>query len=425
MKLYSIRLAVLVAAIIASTSPGALDAAEYLAEVHYPLGNAREFAFKSQKAGRKYKILVRLPGSYATSGANIRYPVLYTVDGQWHFSIAGSVVGGLYYDRGARESIVVGITWDGDEANANRLRAEDFTPTSTEFVAGSGKADSYLDFLQYELIPYMAENYRTSEDRTLSGSSYGGLLTLYCLFTRPTLFSDYLASSPATWWDEGVIRKYQASFTGMELPSPVRLYVARGGMEYAHHGIDVFVNEPATWWDEGVIRKYQASFAGMELPSPVRLYVARGGMEYAQHGIDVFVNELKAENHRNLEIEFDVIEGAGHGGLNPEAFTRGVQYIFKKNRVHIDEKQLAGYTGSYKGPSDWPDIEISSMDGNLYSMDPKTKTEFQLVAVGENLFYVANAGAEVSFSIDENEHVTHMNLKVENGEFSFEKQTLD
>jgi len=377
MKLYSIRVAVLVAAIIASTSPGALDAAEYLAEVHYPLGNAREFAFKSQKAGRKYKILVRLPGSYATSGANIRYPVLYTVDGQWHFSIAGSVVGGLYYDRGARESIVVGITWDGDEANANRLRAEDFTPTSTEFVAGSGKADSYLDFLQYELIPYMAENYRTSEDRTLSGSSYGGLLTLYCLFTRPTLFSDYLASSPATWWDEGVIRKYQASFTGMELPSPVRLYVARGGMEYAHHGIDVFVNE------------------------------------------------LKAENHRNLEIEFDVIEGAGHGGLNPEAFTRGVQYIFKKNRVHIDEKQLAGYTGSYKGPSDWPDIEISSMDGNLYSMDPKTKTEFQLVAVGENLFYVANAGAEVSFSIDENEHVTHMNLKVENGEFSFEKQTLD
>ena len=377
MSLNELKTAVLVAVIFVCAPLSALYATEYLAEVHYPLGNAREFAFQSQKAGRKYKILVSLPGSYATSGEDTRYPVLYTVDGQWHFSIAGSVVGGLYYDRGARESIVVGITWEGDEDNANRLRVEDFTPSNVEFFAGSGKADSYLDFLQYELIPYMASNYRTSEDRTLSGSSFGGLLTLYCLFTRPAIFSDYLASTPAVWWDEGVIRKYQNTFSEKELLSPVRLYVARGEMEYA------------------------------------------------QHGIDVFVSELKAENHRNLEVEFDVIKGAGHGGLNPEAFTRGVQYIFKKNRMHIGEKQLAAYAGTYKGPTGWPDIEIRSFDGRLHSMDPKTQTELELVAVGENLFYVANAGAEVSFSVDENERVTHMILKIESGETSFEKEILD
>jgi dienelactone hydrolase len=211
----------------------------------------------------------------------------------------------------------------------------------------------------------------------LSGSSFGGLLTLYCLFTRPALFSDYLASSPAVWWDEGVIRKYQASF------------------------------------------------AGQKLHAPVRLYIARGEMEYARHGIDVFANELKAEGQHNLEVKFDVIKGAGHGGLNPEAFTRGVQYIFKKKRIHFSEKQLAAYAGTYKDPSGGPDIEIRSIDGNLHSMDPATKTELELVAVGRNLFYVANTGAQVSFSVGENEQVTHMILKPEGGEIRFAKASTD
>ena len=378
MNLFFIRTAVFVAVILANTSVNALDRqSKFLVEMQYPLGNAKVFELQSERAGRKYKILVSLPGSYETSGADTRFPVLYTVDGQWHFSIAGNVIGGLYYDRGARESIVVGITWEGDEDNANRLRAEDFTPTNTEQVPGSGKADKYLDFLQFELIPYMAENYRTSEDRTLSGSSYGGLLTLYCLFTRPGLFSDYLATTPAVGWDEGVIGQYQKSFSDTDLLSPARLYVARGEMEFA------------------------------------------------QHGIDGFVDELRAEKYRNLEIEFDVIKGAGHGGLNPEAFTRGVQFIFKKQRVHIDAKQLAAYAGTYKGPSGAPDLKVRQIDGRFFSNDSQTNTEIQWVAVDKNLFYLANAGAEASFSVNENEEVTHMNLKLEGEVIKFERENPD
>jgi predicted alpha/beta superfamily hydrolase len=378
MKLYSEKIAAFVALVFVALPVSALDTTKkQLVESKYPLVSAKIFEFQSEKAGRKYRIIVSLPGGYDASGADTRYPVLYTVDGQWHFSIAQAAIGGLYYDRGARESIVVGITWMGDEDNANRLRVEDFTPTKTDFNPESGKADSYLDFIQFELIPYMAKNYRTSDDRTLSGSSFGGLLSLYCLFTRPTLFSDYLASSPAIWWDESVIRKFQKSFS-----------------------------------DEG-------------LTSPARLYVARGGMELGQTDIDVFVNEMKAEEYRNLEIEFDIIEGAGHGGLNPEAFTRGVQFIFKKKRVHLDVNQMAAYSGKYKGNSGWPDIEVTSSDGTLSSTDSQSNTELQWVAVEKNLFFVANTGVEVTFSVNEHDEVTQMNLKVESGEFSFVKEALD
>ena len=347
---------------------------QYLAESGYPLTSARIFNFKSEKAGRIYKIMVSLPGGYDSADDDTRYPVLYTVDGQWHFPIAASVAGGLYYDRGARKSIVVGITWNGDEAEANRLRAHDFTPTAMESFPGSGKADKYLDFLQFELIPYMAKHFRTSNDRTLSGSSFGGLVALYCLFTRPAVFTDYLASTPATWWDDVVLKKYRTSF--------------------AEKGLD----------------------------SPVRLYAARGGIEHGKLGIDTFMEELKAENVKNLEVKFDVIKGAGHGGLNPEAFTRGMQFIFKKERIRINEAKRSAYIGFYKGETDSQVLQIKTHDGKLYLSNAQTNAGTQLIAVRENLFYIANAGAEGSFLVNEKQQVTHFKLITEGGEFSFARQ---
>ena len=91
----------------------------------------------------------------------------------------------------------------------------------------------------------------------------------------------------------------------------------------------------------------------------------------------------------------------------------------------MNAKQLAEYSGHYKGPADWPDIEVRSIDGTLYSTDTQSKTELHWVAVEKNLFYVANTGAEVSFTKNEDDEVTHLNLKVESGQFSFARQALE
>jgi predicted alpha/beta superfamily hydrolase len=368
---------VVIVFIMITTVANALDPLpEYLVETHYPLGNARIFEFQSEKAGRKYQILLSLPGSYESSGPETRYPVHYVVDGQWHFSIVGAVVGGLYYDRGAREAIVVGITWDGDEAEANRLRVQDFTPTSDGSNPGSGKADKYLDFLQHELIPYVTEHYRASEERTIIGSSYGGLVSLYCLFTRPTLFTDYLASTPATGWDNGVIRKYKDAFKDKDLESPVSLYISRGEMESS------------------------------------------------RHEIGLFVEEMQAASFKNLEFDHDTIKGAGHGGVNPEAFTRGLQFMFKNSHPRKDDKELLAYAGLYKGQPGWPEILVSVKDGRLYSQDSSNKTDAQWVAVGENLFYITNTGTEAFFSMDDSQQVPQLNLKAESGVFSFKRHDV-
>jgi hypothetical protein len=199
-------------------------------------------------------------------------------------------------------------------------------------------------------------------------------ITLYCLFTRPAVFTDYLASTPATSWDDVVLKKYRISF--------------------AEKGLD----------------------------SPVRLYAARGEIEHGQLGIDTFIEELKAENVKNLEVKFDVIRGAGHGGLNPEAFTRGMQFIFEKERIKISEAKLSAFTGFYKGETGSPDIHIRTHDGKLYLINTQINTESQLIAVKENLFYITNTGAESTFLVNENQQVTHFKLIAENGEFSFTRQ---
>jgi pimeloyl-ACP methyl ester carboxylesterase len=40
---------------------------------------------------------------------------------------------------------------------------------------------------------------------SLWGHSYGGLFVLHTLFTRPGLFSRYIAASPSLWWQHGLI----------------------------------------------------------------------------------------------------------------------------------------------------------------------------------------------------------------------------
>ena len=345
-----------------------------VAQTEYPLGNANLYEFHSEKAERDFRILLSLPAGYESADPDTRYPVIYVVDGQWHFSIAGSVAGGLYYDRGWHESIVVGITWKGTVDDANRLRFQDLTPTVVEGHPDAGRADKYLDFLQYELIPYMDKHYRTSEDRILMGSSLGGLLSLYCLFTRPALFSDHVATTPATWWDNGLVFEKQKAF------------------------------DPAA------------------LTRPMRLYMARGGAELGQRGADAMAEALEAANYSNLEFRFNVIEGAGHGGLNPEAFTRGLQFIFGKKRIDIAIDVLNAYAGVYGGEDEKPEIRLWVEDGRLFGAGGEDPVEVQLVAVAENRFFVPNMGVELWFIYSKEQSAWQVNFKTEGGDILLERK---
>jgi predicted alpha/beta superfamily hydrolase len=156
----------------------------------------------------------------------------------------------------------------------------DYTPTPGN-AKGSGDGPKFLTFLKAELIPLIETNYRGDPARRiLGGHSFGGLFTLYTLFSDSSLFWGYLAGSPAITWDNGVVVKQEQEFAKTHKSLPARLYLAVGGAE------------------------------------PLVTPCTR------------FVRTLTERHYDGLDWDGRVIEGERHSGVKPEFYNRALRFIF-------------------------------------------------------------------------------------------------
>jgi predicted alpha/beta superfamily hydrolase len=103
--------------------------------------------------------------------------------------------------------------------NGGTARGDEYLPTSTRLgnsVVG-GKADTYGDFLDKEVMPMINAKYRTktgAENTGLIGSSFGGVITCYLTATRPNTYGKAAIVSPSVWVDNKVLLKYVGKFNG-------------------------------------------------------------------------------------------------------------------------------------------------------------------------------------------------------------------
>ena len=149
-------------------------------------------------------ISVYLPAGYETS--DVKYPVLYDLNSFAYFIYCAGTVELLSRNIEMPEMIVVGLP--------NLQNGYVPTPYEERKAEPAG-ADLSLKFFSEELIPFIDGNYRTAGFNLLCGHSVGGLLTMYALFTRPDLFSGYIASSPwfqnnNQYWLKQIDRMFQA-----------------------------------------------------------------------------------------------------------------------------------------------------------------------------------------------------------------------
>ncbi|CCH54274.1 hypothetical protein BN8_03430 [Fibrisoma limi BUZ 3] len=161
-------------------------------------------SLQSKILREKRKIWVHLPESYSTGVyAKQRYPVVYLLDGDAHFS---SVAGMIDYlsSRGnalCPEMIVVGIL--------NTDRMHDLTPgvpsdtIIRKFMPTAGGGEAFTSFIETELMPYIEAHYPTQPYNLLIGHSLGGLMVVNTLLHRPKLFNAYIAIDPSIWWEAG------------------------------------------------------------------------------------------------------------------------------------------------------------------------------------------------------------------------------
>lgn len=161
-------------------------------------------AFYIPQLKRKRRVLIYLPDDYTTSRK--RYPVLYMHDGQNLFDQATSYAGEWGVDEymdttRAAQCIVVGID-NGGAKRMNEYSLCDFSLNDSLRKDNKGEGPLYADFLAKTLKPYIDRRYRTRKESRytyVSGSSMGGLISLYAILRYPDIFGGAGVFSPSVW----------------------------------------------------------------------------------------------------------------------------------------------------------------------------------------------------------------------------------
>lgn len=163
---------------------------------------------QSNILGELRKIWVHVPDGAANS--NTRYPVVYVLDGDGHFS---SVVGMIQQlssggNNNCPKMMVVAIP--------NTDRTRDLTPTHVDadppimdstFSKTSGGGENFIAFLEKELMPYIEAKYPAAPYKMLIGHSFGGLAVIQTFTHHTDLFNAYISIDPSMWWDKQTLLK--------------------------------------------------------------------------------------------------------------------------------------------------------------------------------------------------------------------------
>jgi predicted alpha/beta superfamily hydrolase len=276
MKSRLLPLVVLVFSLVASS----LGAAAHPPHV---IGNSELRVLPRNAAGRHYQLSVGLPASYASQPER-RYPVVYVTDGYWDFQKLDAIRGSLVFDKVVPEFIIVGLGYAGENLNYGQLRGWELSPVAMNGDAQTGHAAEFLQTIESEIIPFIEREYRADpQHRVLAGASLGGLFTLYSMYSKPELFHAWIAVTPAVVLGNDWLLDQEAKFAAAGKVVKGRLHVSMGENE------------------------------GVGFISGILRYNAR----------------LQSRKYPELTYAFRIIDGERHAGMQLEAYTRGLRFVFE------------------------------------------------------------------------------------------------
>lgn len=172
----------------------------------------------SQILGATRQIVVQLPEGYADN-PDAAYPVVFLSDAQWQFDLVAATFDYHAYWGRIPDHIIVGLY--------NPDRNADLVPEADPRYPSTGNGDAYLAHVADEVLPRIAERYRTDGTRLLFGHSFGGVMTLNQLLSRPDVFNAYIALGSSTWVSERVLFDRLEAATDRDFGEAV-LYMAVG-----------------------------------------------------------------------------------------------------------------------------------------------------------------------------------------------------
>ncbi|TCV95154.1 hypothetical protein EDC52_10685 [Biostraticola tofi] len=280
------------------------------------LYHTRDEIFHSQNCG-DYRIMMCWPDQPAPDEG---WPVIYLLDGARYFAIASSLLSTLGRPRCPMvPGVVVAIDYPGPSR-----RERDYRPAAEAIVAEAnphggyyaagmdGSAQDFLDVIQLELKPYIAEQLPLDlQQQALFGHSYGGLFTLNTLFTQSDAFQHYFASSPSVWWNDRAICRAAETFAQQlavqPLLSPKMLYVSVGEYE-----------QSLERWETG-------------LPAPQRVALAKHRRQrHMVDGIRELAWTVQQPGAVNLQTELFIFPDQSHQTVSLLALQKAFLYHFRR-----------------------------------------------------------------------------------------------
>jgi len=223
------------------------------------------------------------------------YPVLYVMDGFFHFQFTHWLQTLLQIEDGFPPTVVVGID-DQVSSYAGWVKGRRFllTPTrdkeyetdesdklGAQIVTGGGPL--ILDIIADEIAPWIDDMYNTSDERWLSGHSLGGLFVANALFTRNDAFSAFLIGSPSLWWDDEFLFSLESQYASSNDDLKATVFLSAGERDV------------------------------MEI-RPQMMELAR---------------KLEARNYPSLNLKSMVFENETHSTSVPPFFSQGIRFIFE------------------------------------------------------------------------------------------------
>lgn len=233
-----------------------------------------------------------------------KYPVFYLLDGSYTFPIAHATRTGIDIFGGLDNVIIVGISYDWEQSFQPWFinRWTDLTPTHDTIMdkapnalsavglkkgdLKSGGADAFIEVLKKEILPFIDKNYKTNEDKGISGHSLGGLFTGYCLLKEPTLFQRYGILSPSFWWAGGKVLELEKKYAAQNQSLKAKVFIAVGNLE------------------------------GPIMVSPMTS----------------FSDSLKSRNYTGLQLTTQVFENEDHMSVIPASISRMLKVLYSNTK---------------------------------------------------------------------------------------------
>jgi len=191
-----------------------------------PIGKIVDF--ESSFLNETRKLNIYLPSDFDSTK---KYSIIYLLDGsidEDFIHVAGLI---QFFNMTFQmpPSILVGI------ANVDRKRDFTFATKDTslqrEFPT-AGHSDKFISFIEYELQPYIANEFPVGPEKMLIGQSLGGLLACEILLKRPHLFTTYFITSPSLWWDNASLLKNCDDYLNVETMYNPNVFLSVGKDEH-------------------------------------------------------------------------------------------------------------------------------------------------------------------------------------------------